>query len=263
MGVSVHVDRKAMARGVVIFCHGYKGFKDWGCWALLGDHFSREGYAFIRFNFSHNGTTPAQPCDFTDLDAFGENNYSIECEDLKRIIDATADELILKKYRSLPLTVLGHSRGGGMALLVGAEDERVDRLMTFSSVSDFGLRFPTGEALEKWKSEGVYHVKNARTGQELPHYYQWFEDFERNEEKLTIKNVVYGMRKPLLVVHAADDEAVHLSEALRLSRWCPTADLRLMQEGGHTLGSKHPWNDHRLPAAMQRAFDHCLIFMKS
>ncbi len=262
MGVNVHVDRMAEVRGVLIFCHGYKGFKDWGCWSLLGDRFASKGYAFVRFNFSHNGTTPEHPAQFTALEAFAENNYSIEVEDLRRIIDAVPD-LVPKRYQRKPLTLLGHSRGGGIALLTGARDARVDRIMTFSSVSDFSLRFPVDDALEKWKSDGVFYAHNARTGQSLPHKIQWFEDFVENEEKLSIRNAIYGMQKPLLVVHAADDQAVHLSEALRLSRWCATAELRLIQEGGHTLGSKHPWAHTELPEAMQRVFDYCLIFLKS
>ena len=24
---------------IVVFCHGYKGFKDWGCWNLLAEEF--------------------------------------------------------------------------------------------------------------------------------------------------------------------------------------------------------------------------------
>ena len=56
---------------VVIFCHGYKGFKDWGAWNLMAETFANAGFFFIKFNFSHNGGTVEQPIDFPDLEAFG------------------------------------------------------------------------------------------------------------------------------------------------------------------------------------------------
>jgi hypothetical protein len=59
---------------LLIFCHGYKGFKDWGGWSLMSQDFAKSGFAFIKFNFSHNGGTMEQPIDFPDLEAFGHNN---------------------------------------------------------------------------------------------------------------------------------------------------------------------------------------------
>jgi len=71
---------------IVIFCHGYKGFKDWGAWKLVAETFAKEGFFFLKFNFSHNGGTIEQPIDFPDLKAFGENNFSKELKDLDGII---------------------------------------------------------------------------------------------------------------------------------------------------------------------------------
>ena len=45
---------------VLIFCHGYKGFKDWGLWDLTAEAFARRGFFFIKFNFSFNGGTLEQ-----------------------------------------------------------------------------------------------------------------------------------------------------------------------------------------------------------
>ena len=32
---------------IVIFCHGYKGFKDWGAWNLMAKEFAKAGFFFI------------------------------------------------------------------------------------------------------------------------------------------------------------------------------------------------------------------------
>src|SRR5690606_15053818 len=72
---------------LVIFCHGYKGFKDWGAWDLVANHFAEAHFFFVKFNFSHNGGTMDQPIDFPDLESFAENNYSKELEDLDDLIN--------------------------------------------------------------------------------------------------------------------------------------------------------------------------------
>ena len=46
---------------IVIFCHGYKGFKDWGAWNLMAEQFADAGFFFITFNFAYNGGTPENP----------------------------------------------------------------------------------------------------------------------------------------------------------------------------------------------------------
>lgn len=69
---------------VIIFCHGYKGFKDWGAWNLVAKAFAKAGFFFLKFNFSHNGGTIEDPIDFPDLEAFAQNNFSKELEDLEK-----------------------------------------------------------------------------------------------------------------------------------------------------------------------------------
>ena len=72
---------------LVVFCHGYKGFKDWGSWDVVAEAFKNKNYFFVKFNFSHNGGTIENPMDFPDLEAFSENNYSKELQDLKDVLN--------------------------------------------------------------------------------------------------------------------------------------------------------------------------------
>ena len=85
------------------------------------------------------------------------------------------------------LTLIGHSRGGGIVLLKANEDNRVKKVVTWAGVSDFASRFPEGEVLAQWEKSGVAYVHNGRTKQEMPHYFQFFTTFKENEERLTIK----------------------------------------------------------------------------
>ena len=86
---------------MVIFAHGFKGFKDWGAHNLVASHFAENGFRFLKFNFSHNGTTIDRPTEFTDLIGFSDNTFSIEFDDLLRRL------LILCGRR------VGHATGSG------------------------------------------------------------------------------------------------------------------------------------------------------
>ncbi|MDH5398779.1 MAG: dienelactone hydrolase, partial [Cyclobacteriaceae bacterium] len=54
---------------LVLFVHGFKGFKDWGFWDIVANMFAEAGFIFIKINLSHNGTTKDHPLDFADLEA--------------------------------------------------------------------------------------------------------------------------------------------------------------------------------------------------
>ena len=39
---------------LVILCHGFKGFKDWGCFPYLMEKIAAEGNYAVSFNFSYS-----------------------------------------------------------------------------------------------------------------------------------------------------------------------------------------------------------------
>ena len=163
---------------IVIFCHGYKGFKDWGAWNIVAETFAKSQLFFVKMNFSHNGGTVENPIDFPDLKAFGENNYTKELDDLEVVISYLLKEVNFKnEMHQRKITLIGHSRGGGTCLIKANEDQRISKVITWAGVSDFGMRFPKEPILSQWKKEGVVYITNQRTLQEMPHYYSFYEDF--------------------------------------------------------------------------------------
>ena len=191
---------------IVIFCHGYKGFKDWGAWDLMAEQFSENNYFFIKFNFSHNGGTIEQPIDFPDLEAFGQNNYTKELDDLERVINWIFKNTEFRSEIDLSnITLIGHSRGGGIVTIKAEEDSRVKKVITLAGVSDYKSRFPKHKDLDAWKEKGVSFITNARTHQQMPHYFQFFEDFIANENRLTIKRAVENLKIPHLIIHGTND----------------------------------------------------------
>jgi pimeloyl-ACP methyl ester carboxylesterase len=258
----VFYEKNNLRKPVIIFCHGYKGYKDWGAWNLAGEAFSMQGIFFVKFNFSHNGGTPEQPIDFPDLKAFGKNNYSIEISDLNDIIHWLVNHPgYASEIDTSNITLIGHSRGGGIAALVAESNEHVNRLISWAGVSDFGDRFPKGEELETWRTNGVSYIINTRTNQEMPHLYQFFEDYQKNKDTLDIKRAVSALKIPHLIVQGSEDQAVKLTEAKNLNAWNPTSKLVVIEGMNHPLGCTQPWTKKVMPTHLCRVVQISLDFI--
>jgi len=238
---------------IVIFCHGYKGFKDWGAWNLMAEYIAKAGFCFIKFNFSHNGGTINNPIDFPDLEAFGNNNYTKELDDLNDVIDWVQNHFENDSNVNVDqISLIGHSRGGGIAILKASEDNRIKKLITLASVSDFKRRTATVGDLKEWKETGVKYVLNGRTKQQMPHYYQFYQDFKTNEERLHIESAIKRLKIPILLIHGDSDTSVSLNEAKELQQWNMNCELKIIKNADHVFNTKHPWNTYNLSTKLDR-----------
>ena len=237
------------SKPIVIFIHGFKGFKDWGHFNMIADYFAERDFIFCKLNLSHNGTTPDHPYDFVDLEAFGHNNFSIELDDIGVMINyffSEACQIPETESNKSSIYLLGHSRGGGMALLKAYEDNRIKAVATLSAISDLRQRW-TADYLRNWKEQGVQEVYNGRTKQNMPLYYQLIEDFYNNEKRLDIPKAVSKLSKPVLAIHGTADETLPVQMARDMKQWNPNVQLHLIEGAGHTYGGAHPFKDDSLP----------------
>jgi pimeloyl-ACP methyl ester carboxylesterase len=248
---------------VIIFCHGYKGFKDWGAWNLMAEKFSKADFFFIKFNFSHNGGTAENPIDFPDLEAFGNNNYTKELDDLESILDWISNNKEYKKEINLDdISLIGHSRAGGIVLLKATEDSRVKKVITLAGVCDFGKRTSTIGGLKQWKKDGVKYVLNGRTKQNMPHFYQFYEDFKANEERLNIQKAAENMEIPHLIIHGDNDTSVLIQEAENLKKWNSEAQFEIIENANHVFNVAHPWKENLLSKELAIATQISIAFLK-
>ena len=261
--VTVVVDKESnQPKKVVIFCHGYKGFKDWGAWNLMAEAFAKADFFFIKFNFSHNGGTVEQPIDFPDLEAFGNNNYTKELDDLESVVNWISKNIDFKAEADLnDISIIGHSRGGGIVLLKANEDNRVKKVITLAAVCDFGKRSSTIGNLEQWKKNGVKYVVNGRTKQKMPHFYQFYEDFKANEERLNIQKAVENLDIPHLIIHGDKDNSVLINEAENLQKWNPKADYKIIKNANHVFNVSHPWGNNFLSKELKKTIEICIDFL--
>ena len=248
---------------ILIFCHGYKGFKDWGAWNLMAENFANAGFFFVKFNFSHNGGTAEQPIDFPDLEAFGNNNYSKELDDLGNVIDWVSENSDIKSEIDLnEIYLIGHSRGAGIVLLKSDEDSRAKKVISLAGVSDYKSRFPKNEKLQEWEEKKVYFVKNGRNHQEMPHFYQFFRDFEKNEKRLNIKKATQNLEIPLLIIHGNNDASVSINEAKNLHKWNSKSTFKIIENSNHVFGTSHPWDKERVSEELLEAIEIAIAFLK-
>jgi pimeloyl-ACP methyl ester carboxylesterase len=238
---------------IIVFVHGFMGFKDWGAWNLVQDFFTKNGFGFCKFNISHNGGTIENGIDFPDEEAFGLNTYSKELNDVISVLNWIDSQNT--SYQKIHL--IGHSRGGGIALLTANLDNRISSVTSWAGISDIGSRFPSGKELEEWKNSGVRYVQNGRTKQNLPQFYSLYEDFIQNQDKLNIGKSCVTLKIPAFVIHGRNDTSVPLIEG-ELNAKLLNVPLQIIENADHVFGASHPWNSNDLPVDLEKVCEKTL-----
>ena len=242
---------------MVVFVHGFKGFKDWGSHNIVAEYFAAHGLRYLKFNFSHNGTTPENPEDFVDLGAFGDNTFTKEFEDLDKVIT------FAKSGKDFPapaiLSLIGHSRGGGTSIIQTAKDVRVDKLITWASIARFNSLWNT-EDEDEWRKKGVIYNFNSRTKQYTPLKIDLLHDLEKHARSYDILIAASRIDKPWLIIHGDQDENVHLDQAEELKHRSKGAELFVVTHANHVFGSSHPYIKEDLPLELQLVCEKSIEF---
>lgn len=259
--LDIYTDGAKDKKTPILFVHGIRGFKDWGIWDLLARGFAQAGYFFVKFNHSFGGVSPENPSDISDFETFGNNNYSKEIEDWKKMID-----WLSANYASIlameKLTAIGHSRGGGTVLVAAHEDKRIKKVVTWAAVSGLDFLFYP-EIMDEWKEKGVFYTLNTRLKVNMPLYYQIYEDYMEAYPRFDLKTICPDIQQPTLLIHCTDDAPVPLTHPYNLHRWLPNAQLHIIEGGDHVFGGTHPYLSEVLPVPAQELLQKTLDFLKS
>jgi dienelactone hydrolase len=243
IGLPVRVDlRRPQGTGpfpVVVILPGFKGFKDWGMFPPTARRLAERGIATACLNTSMNGVREGEA--FEDLEGFAHNTPGREVKDVERVIASLRSGELGAAFDARRLGLLGHSRGGGVALLTAARDAQIRAVVTWASIASF-LRY-TPRAIAEWRSAGRLDVPNLRTGQILWLDRSVLEDLESHRLEYDLERACGETRAPCLFVHGERDEAVDPEDARRLYGWCRAREkeLLLVPGAGHTFGAVHPW----------------------
>ena len=244
---------------VILFIHGFKGFKDWGAFPDACEELSRAGFAVISFNLSLNGVGKNM-LEFDEPELFMRQTLSQDLTDIGTVIEAIKskkignDKFLLDTDR---IGIVGHSRGGHTAVAAAAEYPEIQCLVTWSAVADYNSRW-SDEMKKDWSSKGFTEIKNSRTGQILKMDKLAYEDAVNNADKLMAIKRIKEIHIPSMFIAGKKDEAVSHNDSERLFRTSPAPDkeIRLIENAGHTFEVSHPFEEEEFPEQFEEVLDH-------
>jgi uncharacterized protein len=232
-------------RPTIVICHGFKGFMEWGFFPVTATLLATRGFSVVRFNLSGTGMRPGDEL-VTDPAAFRDNTHSRELEEVLAVLAAVGGEIAAGRVDRSRLGLLGHSRGGGNAILAAAEPawrDEIRALVTWASIARVD-RY-SDEHKEVWRRTGELPVTNARTGQRLSLGLPLLADLEENASRLDIRAAAGKGKSPWLIVHGEEDESVPVDEARQLATAAVNAhrqhEVLLLPGAQHTFGCRHPF----------------------
>jgi dienelactone hydrolase len=236
--VDVRTASRSAPQPAVVVMHGFKGFKDFAFLPPIAERLARAGFTAVNLSVSGSGVDAAG--EFTLLDRFARNTYTRELGDIELVIRAlVAGDLGVATPTSLG--VIGHSRGGGVALCVARETPELQAVVTWAPIST--IRRYSDAEVEIWRRLGRIDVPNARTGQLLPMDYEIVEDALAHADRFDIGKAAAGLDRPWLLVHGTDDDTVPVAESRELATKAtdPRFESHFIPGAGHTFGARHPW----------------------
>lgn len=244
---------------VVLFVHGFKGFKDWGAFPDACEELARAGFAVVTFNLSMNGVGKSMT-EFDEPDHFANQTLSQDLEDIGTVIEAIKSKNIDSDKVDLDtdrMGIIGHSRGGHTAIAAAAEYTEIQCLVTWSAVADYNTRW-SDEMKKDWQEKGYTEIENSRTGQVFRINKAVFDDATENADTLMAIKRVKELYIPSMFIAGKADEAVPYSNSEMLFRSCPAdeKEVRLIDKTGHTFGVSHPFEESEFPEAFEEVLDY-------
>jgi uncharacterized protein len=229
---------------VVIVCHSFMAFKDWGFFPYVAEQIARAGCVALTFNFSLNGVEDDGK-KITEFSKFERNTFSRELHDLGVIVEAVErNEFGIREADAARLIVLGHSRGGGIGILFASTNRQVKRLVTWSAISTFDRW--TNHQKEKWKKSGFLALSKDSAVSPLRLGAALLTELEQQPDRFDIIRAAGSIDIPWLLVHGKADVTVNCreAEALYAAANKTQTDLVLLDHVGHLYNATSREEDH-------------------
>ncbi|WP_040948488.1 alpha/beta hydrolase family protein [Gorillibacterium massiliense] len=231
---------KEECQGLLLICHGYKGFKDWGFFPYASHRLSQH-FDTVVFNFSHNGVG-ADLTEFTELEKFAGNTFSREQEDIRFILSAL-EKGEVEDYRHAkdkPIFLLGHSRGGGNALIYAFDHPHdIAGVVSWNGITDTDLF--SHQQKEDMRKNGRAYILNSRTKQMMPLNQEILDDLEANRDRFNILERAKQSPVPIVLIQGTEDGRNLQEGSSRLTAIRPDIPWRRITGANHTFRTVHPF----------------------
>ncbi len=240
--------------GVMLICHGFKGYKDYGFFPHIAEAASAAGLIAHRFNFSHSGMTNHIDT-FHRPELFEQDTWRKQATDLKAVIAAVNSGTL--SGGGQPITIFGHSRGGLTTLLTAGDQGISEQLAgVVTAASPSACSRIGAEQKEMLKRVGRLPSPSSRTGQTLYVGRVWQDEIDQDPTWHDPCRAIAAIRCPVMLIHGSDDTTVPVSESQDLHRARPDADYLVIQGAGHTFNAPNPLPlDQTPPKESQQMID--------
>ena len=245
--------------GVLILCHGFKGYKDYGFFPRLAMEGAESGFIVHRFNFSHSGMTSKIET-FERADLFEQDTWGKQIDDLKTVIGAVSCGELMGE--GLPVVVFGHSRGGVTATLGVSEmmndggcDARESICGLVTGAMPSYACFLGDDALEEMRRNGRLLSPSGRTGEDLYVGLDWLEELEDDPKRFDPVRAMRKIHCPVCILHGTEDQTVPMKCAHELADGAGERAMRvIIPKADHVFGSPNPLGEHDAIPAITHTF---------
>ena len=224
---------------VIVYCHGFKGFKNWGFIPHIHEYFSAGNFAVITFNYARNGVVDNDDIVTQELQ-FAGNTVTSELNSMKAVGDWLKESAQRYRLDREHVTWLGHSRGGANVIVfANLYPNYVEKIVAWNPIPSYQWLFKHVDK-QRWQQEKSVPITNTRTGQVLPLDYGVWADLLAHEEEYDVVENCRVLGRPLLIVHGELDDVVPAETSLPLYEACVHSLRMIVSNAGHTFNVSHP-----------------------
>ena len=99
--------------------------------------------------------------------------------------------------------------------------------------------------------------------EQMPHFYQFYENFLNNEKRLNIKSATEQLKQPTLIIHGDMDTSVNIKEAFNIHKWHNNSIQEIIENADHVFNTHHPWDDNSVSSELNKVISASISFLKS
>ena len=240
-GVTESQSDDADAKFVLILAHGFTAHLDFGFLPALSGLLVERFFAqVVRFTFSHAGVTGAEGIRIDRPDLFERDTWGKQIFDLGVVFDTIRAET----PGDIPMVIAGHSRGGGVCLLLAGRRFSAGETPTPDGVIAIEAPDRPGSLSDadcaQLVRDGFMPIVAPTTGQRLRLGAEFGQERLDDPAAFDVLALCESIGCPVLAVGGANDRLVPAVCARRIARACPSGEAVVIDGADHMFNMPEP-----------------------